>query len=87
VEVPAASAEPPEDEQPRPTTSSISPPVIHTRTLSSAIDVDATPDRVWSILTAKHDYPQWNPFIRRLDGPLTPGSKLTMRIEPPAASR
>ena len=57
--------------------------VIHVRTLSSAIDLDATPDRVWSILTATDDYPQWNPFIRRLDGPLTPGSKLTLRIEPP----
>jgi hypothetical protein len=53
------------------------------RTLSTAIDLDATPDSVWSILTATHDYPQWNPFIRRLDGPLTPGSQLTMRIEPP----
>jgi hypothetical protein len=53
------------------------------RTLSSAIELDATPDRVWSILTATDDYPQWNPFIRRLDGPLTPGSRLAVRIEPP----
>ena len=53
------------------------------RSLSSAIDLDASPDRVWSILTATNDYPQWNPFIRRLDGPLTPGSKLSMRIQPP----
>jgi uncharacterized protein YndB with AHSA1/START domain len=57
------------------------------RTLTTTIDLNATPERVWNILTATQDYPQWNPFIRRLDGPLTPGSKLTMRIEPPDASR
>jgi hypothetical protein len=62
-------------------------PVIHVRTLSSAIDHDATPDRVWSILTATHDYPQWNPFIRRIDGPLTPDRNSPCGSNPPAASR
>jgi hypothetical protein len=39
------------------------------------IDLGATPSWVWSILIAGQEYPAWNPFIRELDGSLTPGSK------------
>jgi uncharacterized protein YndB with AHSA1/START domain len=52
-------------------------------TVSTTIDLDATPATVWGALTTTDDYPTWNPFIRRLEGWLTPGSKLTVRIEPP----
>jgi hypothetical protein len=52
-------------------------------TITTTIDLDATPKRVWSILTAGQEYSAWNPFIRQLDGSLTPGSKLTVRIQPP----
>ena len=52
-------------------------------TVSTEIDLDATPGKVWAALTATGDYPAWNPFIRRLEGQLTPGSKLRVRIEPP----
>jgi hypothetical protein len=52
-------------------------------TVSTTIDLDATPATVWGALTTTDDYPTWNPFIRRLEGWLTPGSKLTVAIEPP----
>jgi hypothetical protein len=52
-------------------------------TVTNSIDLDATPSRVWNVLTAGQGYPEWNPFIRRLEGPLTRGGKLTVRIAPP----
>ena len=51
--------------------------------LRSEIEIDASPDRVWNVLTDFAAYPDWNPFIRRLDGQFTVGSRLTTRIEPP----
>ena len=29
------------------------------------VDIDATPERVWQVLTDVPAYPQWNPFITR----------------------
>jgi hypothetical protein len=33
------------------------------RELRAEIDIDATPDRVWEVLTDFPAYPEWNPFI------------------------
>lgn len=56
------------------------------RTLESRIDIDAPVDRVWAIVSEAATYPEWNPFIRRIEGTLQPGSRLTVRIEPPGGS-
>jgi len=55
------------------------------RELRSHIDVDASPERVWRVLTDFDAYPEWNPFIRSLTGRCEVGAKLTVRIEPPGA--
>ncbi|MFO8100548.1 MAG: SRPBCC domain-containing protein [Dehalococcoidia bacterium] len=44
---------------------------IETRT-----QVQAPPDKVWSILTDLENYASWNPFITRARGELLPGNKL-----------
>jgi len=48
----------------------------------SNIDIAATPERVWSILTDLVAYPDWNPFIRSINGHIETGKKLTVSIQP-----
>ena len=55
------------------------------RELRSEIEIDAPQERVWRVLTYFGAYPEWNPFIRAIEGDLTPGSRLRVRIEPPGA--
>ena len=48
--------------------------------LSTSIPIQATPDRVWSILTDFSRYTEWNPFITPANGEATVGSKLDLTI-------
>ena len=54
-----------------------------TKVVSSSIEIAASPERVWRVLTDFPSYPQWNPFITSLSGSLEIGKKLVVRIEPP----
>jgi hypothetical protein len=53
--------------------------------LQTEIDIAATPDRVWSILTDFSAYPDWNPFIRSIRGVPEQGARLVVRIQPSGA--
>jgi hypothetical protein len=53
------------------------------RQLRTDIEIDATPGRVWAILTDFASYPAWNPFIQSIRGEPVVGSKLEVRIAPP----
>ena len=55
------------------------------RTLEQSIEIDAPPAAVWSILADTSAYPEWNPFMSKLDGDLHPGGTLDVRIKPPNA--
>jgi hypothetical protein len=50
--------------------------------LSAHIDIRATPDRVWRVLTDLAAYPQWNPFIVRAEGAVGPGQQLVLTMQP-----
>ncbi|MFM9836690.1 MAG: SRPBCC family protein [Cyclobacteriaceae bacterium] len=51
--------------------------------IKTDILINATPDKVWAILTDFSNYPNWNPFIKSIKGEVKVGSKITARIEPP----
>jgi hypothetical protein len=51
--------------------------------ISTEIEIEATPDRVWQVVCDFDAYPDWNPFIRDISGKAERGSKLKVRIEPP----
>jgi hypothetical protein len=53
------------------------------RTISDTIEIDADPEAVWRELADTGSYPGWNPFVRRLDGELREGARLTVEIAPP----
>lgn len=50
--------------------------------LWSAIEISATPERVWELLTAFSTYPDWNPFIRNIRGDLVEGGQITADLRP-----
>jgi hypothetical protein len=54
-----------------------------TREIQHQIDIDATPAAVWAVLTDTAAFGEWNPFLRRLDGELRTGAKLSVEIAPP----
>jgi hypothetical protein len=50
--------------------------------LYSGIEINATPDRVWRVLTDFITYPIWNPFIREVRGNAATGQKLRVFLKP-----
>lgn len=51
--------------------------------ISTMIDIAAPAEKIWKILADFSAYPEWNPFITSLSGPLAVGETLTARIQPP----
>ena len=51
--------------------------------LHTTVDIDATPETVWNILTDLDQYPEWNPFIVESRGDVAVGNKLVNRMQPP----
>ncbi|GAA3241360.1 SRPBCC domain-containing protein [Dactylosporangium siamense] len=54
-----------------------------TRTVSTTVDIDRPAADVWAVLTDFDGYPEWNPQIRRADGELVPGRRVTFHLHPP----
>jgi hypothetical protein len=50
--------------------------------LRTEIVIDATPEKVWQVLTDFDAYPQWNPFMTRASGTPAAGERLTIRMQP-----
>ncbi|MGE5149832.1 MAG: SRPBCC family protein [Rhodospirillaceae bacterium] len=53
------------------------------RRIDSTIDIAAPPAAVWSVLVDFAAYPDWNPFIRRLQGEARVGARLEVTVQPP----
>jgi hypothetical protein len=48
--------------------------------LNAEVEIDATPDRVWEVLTDFAAYQDWNPFIVEAAGRAVPGARLELRM-------
>ena len=61
---------------------------LEMRELRREIEIAAPPERVWAVVTDFAAYPEWNPFIRRLDAPCTPSrvAASVLSVRRPAAS-
>jgi hypothetical protein len=53
------------------------------RELHSEIEIRATPQRIWQVLTRFDDYPAWNPFIVQASGSPVEGGRLRITVKPP----
>ena len=53
------------------------------KTVSSTVEINASPERVWAILTDLPGHASWDPFITAISGSLVPGQKLNVTIHPP----
>jgi hypothetical protein len=51
--------------------------------LKSTIDIRASSERVWDVLTDFAAYPAWNPFIPRIAGSVEVGARLAAHLQPP----
>ena len=51
--------------------------------LETEIQIKASPEKVWSILTNLEQYTDWNPFIKKVIGKPQVGEKLEVCISPP----
>lgn len=51
--------------------------------IKTSIEINATPEKIWSILTDFEHYPDWNPFIISLKGDPAVGKTIQVKIQPP----
>src|SRR4051812_21128812 len=50
--------------------------------LKTFVDIDASPERVWQVLTDLPAYAQWNPFITRAEGTFAVGERVSLSLPP-----
>ena len=51
------------------------------REVVTEIHINASPDKVWQVLTANHEWAAWNPFITMSIGTISVGGKITNTME------
>lgn len=52
------------------------------RTIETVIIIDATPEKVYSIMSNLEAYVEWSPFIKSISGNLIVGEELNVFIQP-----
>jgi len=54
--------------------------------IETQIDINASAERVWSILMDFQSYARWNPFVRSIEGTPKVGGSLAVHIQPPGSN-
>jgi len=55
--------------------------------IKTEIVIQATPEKIWSILTDFENYPNWNPFISTIEGNAVRRNKIKVSIHPPGGKK
>lgn len=50
--------------------------------ITTDIEIEAAPERVWAILVDFPAHPRWNPFVRSVEGEPTAGKRLKISVQP-----
>lgn len=50
--------------------------------LEAAIEIDASAERVWDVLTDFASFPDWNSFVVKASGKVSEGERVEVRIKP-----
>ena len=50
--------------------------------LDNELEINASAERVWQLLTDFASFPQWNPFIQHVSGELKRGAQLEVTLQP-----
>lgn len=50
--------------------------------LRTEIEIAASPERVWEVLLHFASYPEWNPYVKAVEGKLGVGERLTLTLTP-----
>lgn len=53
------------------------------KTIETSIEINASAEKIWAILSDNNSYAQWNPFIHSLTGTLQKGNKIKVVLNPP----
>jgi hypothetical protein len=53
---------------------------ITQKAIQTEVIIEAPSSKVWQVLTDFDAYPEWNPFIRQINGTAIPGEQLTARM-------
>ena len=51
--------------------------------LHSEIEIEASPEQVWAVLSDLEAYGSWNPFVTDVRGAVVEGTRLRVRLTPP----
>ena len=54
-------------------------------TVHTEVEISASAERVWDVLTDLARYRDWNPMIREASGELKPGARLQLHFSPPGS--
>lgn len=50
--------------------------------ITTSINIDASPDRVWAVLTDNKELRRWSSFVRSIDGKFNEGERLIVVLTP-----
>ncbi len=55
--------------------------VYKLKEIRTEIDIIASPEKTWEVLTDFNSFPQWNPFIRQINGAPNVGTKINIHLQ------